>query len=72
VRRGRAALLRVRALDLGAFVGAGDQSRLSKLRLRIEDPPRRKHMVFLGASVLGGLIAEGSVVRWRGCWCLLP
>ena len=36
----------------------GDQARLAKLRLRIEDPPRRKHMVFLGASVLGALISE--------------
>ena len=27
----------------------GDKKRLSKFKLRIEDPPRRKHMVFLGA-----------------------
>jgi actin-related protein 2 len=30
----------------------GDQKRLSKFKLKIEDPPRRKHMVFLGGSFL--------------------
>jgi len=36
----------------------GDSSRLNRLKLRIEDPPRRKHMVFLGASVLGDLMRD--------------
>mmetsp|Transcript_21330 Transcript_21330/g.37763 ORF Transcript_21330/g.37763 Transcript_21330/m.37763 type:complete len:390 (+) Transcript_21330:427-1596(+) len=36
----------------------GDSSRLNRLKLRIEDPPRRKNMVFLGASVLGDLMRE--------------
>ena len=27
-----------------------------KLRLRIEDPPRRKHMVYLGGAVLAGIM----------------
>ena len=36
----------------------GDESRLNRLKLRIEDPPRRKHMVFLGASVLGDLMKD--------------
>ena len=35
----------------------GDASR-QKLKVKVEDPPRRKHMVFLGASVLGGLMAD--------------
>jgi len=35
----------------------GDVKRLSKFKLHIEDPPRRKHMVFLGASVLGEIMA---------------
>lgn len=35
----------------------GDKSRLGKLKLHIEDPPQRKHMVFLGASVLGDIMA---------------
>lgn len=30
----------------------GDTARLKKFRLGIEDPPRRKHMVFLGGSVI--------------------
>lgn len=34
----------------------GDKARLSKFRLHIDDPPRRKHMVFLGGSVLADLM----------------
>lgn len=33
-----------------------DTSRLSKFKLRIEDPPRRKHMVFLGGAVLADIM----------------
>lgn len=29
---------------------------VQKLRLRIEDPPRRKHMVYLGGAVLAGIM----------------
>jgi len=36
----------------------GDVDRMNRLKLRIEDPPRRKHMVYLGASVLGGLMQD--------------
>jgi len=36
----------------------GDKSRLSKFKLRIEDPPRRKHMVFLGGSVLADIMKD--------------
>lgn len=35
----------------------GEKERLSKFKLNIEDPPRRKHMVFLGASTLGDIMA---------------
>ena len=35
----------------------GDKSRM-KMKLHIEDPPQRKHMVFLGASVLGDIMAN--------------
>jgi actin-related protein 2 len=38
----------------------GDAKRLSKFPLKIEDPPRRKHMVFLGASVLGEIMSSSS------------
>lgn len=33
-------------------VAGGDEKRLAKFKLKIEDPPRRKHMVFLGGSFL--------------------
>ena len=36
----------------------GDKSRLNRLKLRIEDPPRRRNMVFLGASVLGDIMKD--------------
>ena len=35
----------------------GDKERLKKFKLNIEDPPRRKHMVFLGGSVLADVEA---------------
>jgi actin-related protein 2 len=34
----------------------GDEARLKAWKLRIEDPPRRKHMVFLGAAVLAEIM----------------
>ena len=37
-------------------VAKGDVGQLNKLKLRIEDPPRRKHMVFLGGSVLADIM----------------
>jgi len=37
-----------------------------KFRLHIEDPPRRKHMVFLGGSVLGDIMAtRDDFWMWR-------
>jgi len=36
----------------------GDTSRLGKFKLRIEDPPRRKHMVFLGGAVLADIMKD--------------
>ncbi|OCB86316.1 Actin/actin-like protein [Sanghuangporus baumii] len=35
---------------------AGDTSRLNNFKIRIEDPPRRKHMVFLGGAVLADIM----------------
>merc|ERR1739838_1240291 len=35
-----------------------DTSRLGKFKLRIEDPPRRKHMVFLGGAVLADIMKD--------------
>ncbi|KAI3625677.1 hypothetical protein CBS9595_001038 [Malassezia furfur] len=34
----------------------GDGSRLNNFKIRIEDPPRRKHMVFLGGAVLADIM----------------
>lgn len=39
-------------------VKKGDKSGMSRWKLRIENPPRRKHMVFLGASVLGDIMRD--------------
>merc|ERR1711934_249285 len=36
----------------------GDESKLSKFKCRIEDPPRRKHMVFLGGAVLAEIMKD--------------
>jgi actin-related protein 2 len=37
-------------------VAKGDTNQLAKFSIRIEDPPRRKHMVFLGGAMLAGII----------------
>ncbi|EDR13902.1 actin-related protein Arp2p [Laccaria bicolor S238N-H82] len=34
----------------------GDPARLNKFKIKIEDPPRRKHMVFLGGAVLADIM----------------
>lgn len=36
----------------------GDTKALAKFKLGIEDPPRRKHMVFLGGSVLADIMKD--------------
>ena len=36
----------------------GDTTRLAKFKIRIEDPPRRKHMVFLGGAVLADIMKD--------------
>lgn len=35
-----------------------DKSKLAKFKCRIEDPPRRKHMVFLGGAVLADIMKD--------------
>lgn len=37
---------------------ANDASRLKHFKIRIEDPPRRKHMVFLGGAVLADIMKD--------------
>lgn len=39
-------------------VAKGNKAQANKLKLRIEDPPRRKHMVFLGGSVLADIMKD--------------
>jgi len=39
-------------------VAKGDKTQAAKLKLRIEDPPRRKHMVYLGGSVLADIMKD--------------
>ncbi|KAF2169888.1 hypothetical protein M409DRAFT_20302 [Zasmidium cellare ATCC 36951] len=36
----------------------GNPERLDKFKVRIEDPPRRRHMVFLGGAVLANIMSE--------------
>ncbi|KAH9589105.1 Actin family [Trypanosoma melophagium] len=36
----------------------GDRTRLGHFKLQIEDPPRRKHMVFLGGATLAALTVD--------------
>ncbi|KAJ3020327.1 UNVERIFIED_CONTAM: Arp2/3 complex subunit, actin nucleation center [Siphonaria sp. JEL0065] len=35
-----------------------DASRLKDLKLRVEDPPSRKHMVFLGGAMLADVMKD--------------
>ena len=43
---------------VGMVVLPQDKAQAAKLKLRIEDPPRRKHMVFLGGSVLADIMKD--------------
>ena len=36
----------------------GNTERMKKFKINIEDPPRRKHMVFLGGSVLADIMKD--------------
>merc|ERR1712196_194709 len=38
----------------------GDTERLKKFKIKIEDPPRRKHMVFMGGSVLADIMKDNQ------------
>jgi actin-related protein 2 len=40
------------------FTNAGNVERMKKFKISIEDPPRRKHMVFLGGSVLADIMKD--------------
>jgi len=42
----------------GEKVAKGNKVQLAKFKVRIEDPPRRKHMVFLGGAVLAEIMKD--------------
>ena len=42
----------------GKRVAKGNQQVMAKFKCRIEDPPRRKHMVFLGGAVLAEIMKD--------------
>jgi len=42
----------------GEKVAKGNKAALAKFKCRIEDPPRRKHMVFLGGAVLAEIMKD--------------
>ena len=46
----RNSITRSRACIIKLF--KGDTERLAKFKIRIEDPPKRKNMVFIGGAVL--------------------
>jgi len=39
-------------------VAKGNKAAIEKFKVRIEDPPRRKHMVFLGGAVLAEIMKD--------------
>jgi len=39
-------------------VARGNKAQMQKFKVRIEDPPRRKHMVFLGGAVLAEIMKD--------------
>jgi len=42
----------------------GDTSRMKKFKCHVEDPPRRQHMVFLGASILAEAYGAQPITPW--------
>mmetsp|Transcript_35328 Transcript_35328/g.100359 ORF Transcript_35328/g.100359 Transcript_35328/m.100359 type:complete len:393 (+) Transcript_35328:153-1331(+) len=42
----------------------GDKSRANKFKCQVEDPPRRQHMVFLGASIMANAHAADTNSRF--------
>ena len=51
-----------------AFLHAASADTLQKFKVRIEDPPRRRHMVFLGGAVLANIVCFASQLHcFQGC-----
>lgn len=50
----------------------GDTSRVNKFKIHVEDPPRRQHMVFHGASILAHGYWEDPSANYGGGWWITP
>jgi len=48
----------MKEMYLEKVLGKENEKLMSKFKLRIEDPPRRKHMVYLGGSVLADIMKD--------------
>lgn len=48
----------------------GDSAGLARLRLRLSDPPNRKHLAWLGGAVLADMMQVGALCN--PCMCLRP
>lgn len=48
----------------------GDLAGLARLRLRLSDPPNRKHLAWLGGAVLADMMQVGALCC--PCMCLRP
>ena len=46
-----------------------DPTRLNQFKVRIEDPPRRRHMVFLGGAVLANVMKDHANMYAFPCRC---
>ncbi|GAA6023268.1 hypothetical protein JCM10207_005229 [Rhodosporidiobolus poonsookiae] len=48
----------LKQLYFSRVLNCQNPERLERFKLRIEDPPRRKHMVYLGGAVLADIMAS--------------
>jgi hypothetical protein len=50
---------------------SGNTERMRKIKIKVEDPPRRKHMVFSGGSVLADIMKDRCVCCAVSCRVVL-
>ena len=48
------------------FFELGNVDRMKKIKIKVEDPPRRKHMVFSGGSVLADIMKDRYNITMMG------
>lgn len=51
-------ILELNAAIIDNYLFIGSTDRLRKFKIKVEDPPRRKHMVFSGGSVLADIMKD--------------